>query len=46
LALDWSFSSSVGVEFAQSSIQWEAKGPIPEEMSQSLLINKKQGSVD
>jgi hypothetical protein len=28
LALYWSFSSGVGVKFAQSSSQWEA-GPIP-----------------
>ncbi len=35
-------SSGVGIKFAQSSSQWEA-GPIPEEMSQTLLTNKKQG---
>jgi hypothetical protein len=39
----WSFSSGVGVKFAQSSIQWEAE---TEEMSQTLLTNKKQGKVD
>jgi hypothetical protein len=31
-------SSGVGVQFAQSSSQWEAK-PIPEAMSQTLLTN-------
>jgi hypothetical protein len=45
LALYRSFSSGVGVKFAQSSSQWEAR-PIPEEMSQTLLTNKKQGNLD
>jgi hypothetical protein len=40
-----SFSSGIGVQFAQSSIQWEAKAN-PEEMSQTLLANKKQGNLD
>jgi hypothetical protein len=30
---------------AQPSSQWQAK-PIPEKMSQTLLINKKQGNLD
>jgi hypothetical protein len=38
-------SSGVGAQFAQSSSQWEA-GPMPEEMFQTLLTNKKQGSLD
>jgi hypothetical protein len=47
LARYWSFSSGFGVKFAQYFIQWEAKhGPIPEEMSQTMLTNKKQGNLD
>jgi hypothetical protein len=46
LALYWSFSSGVGVKFAQSSSQKRMQGPIPEEMSQSLQTNKKQGNLD
>jgi hypothetical protein len=42
LALYWSFSSGVGVKFLQSSSQWKAEA---EEMSQTLLINKKEGNV-
>jgi hypothetical protein len=38
-------SSGVGAQFAQSSSPWEA-GPMPEEMFQTLLTNKKQGSLD
>jgi hypothetical protein len=41
------FSSRVGVKFAQSSSQWK-QGPIPEELSQTLLTNKnnkKQGNL-
>ncbi len=38
-------SSGVGVKFAQSSSQWEARA-ISEEMSQILLTNKKQGNLD
>ncbi len=37
----------VGVEFVQSlSPANEKQGPIPEEMSQTLLTNKKQGNLD
>jgi hypothetical protein len=43
LALYWSFSSGVDVKFAQSSIATGKQGLIPKEMSQTLLINKKQG---
>jgi hypothetical protein len=47
MALYWSFSSSFGVKFAQYFSQWEAKqGPIPEEISQTMLTNKKQGNLD
>ncbi len=35
-----SFSSVIGVKFAQSSSQWEEKGTIFEEMSQTLLTKK------
>jgi hypothetical protein len=35
----------VGVKFAQSSSQWEARA-IAEEMSQTLLTNKKQENLD
>jgi hypothetical protein len=44
LALYWSFSSSVGVKFAQSSSHGK-QGLIHEEMSQTLLTNKKQVNV-
>jgi hypothetical protein len=45
LALYWSFfTSGVSVKLAQSSSQWEAR-PI-QEMSQTLLTNKKQGNLD
>jgi hypothetical protein len=44
LALYWLFSSGVGVKFAQSFSQWQ--GPIPEEMSQTLLTKKKQENLD
>jgi hypothetical protein len=48
LALYWLLSSGIGVKFEQSSSQWEARadGLIPEEMSQTLLTNKKQGNLD
>jgi hypothetical protein len=47
LALYWSFSSGAGIKFAQSSSQWEARAdPKPEEMTQTLLTNKKQGNLD
>jgi hypothetical protein len=42
---DLYFSYGVGVKFAQSSSQWEER-VIPEEMSQTLLKNKKQGNLD
>jgi hypothetical protein len=45
LALYWSFSSGVGVKFAQFSSQWEAGG-ILEEIYQTLLTNKKQENLD
>jgi hypothetical protein len=45
LALYWSFFSGVGVKFAQSSSQWK-QGPIPEDMSQTLLMKWKQGNLD
>jgi hypothetical protein len=35
----------IGVKFAQSSSQWEEKGTISEEMSQTLLPNKNQGNL-
>jgi hypothetical protein len=38
------FSSGVGVKFAQSSSQWKARADT-EEMSQTLLTNKKQGNL-
>jgi hypothetical protein len=41
LALYWSISSGVGVKFAQSSSQWEARADT-KEISQTLLTNKKQ----
>ncbi len=44
MALYWSFTSSVGVKFTQSSSQLEARAN-PEEMSQILLTNKKQGNL-
>jgi hypothetical protein len=47
LALYLSFSSGVGVTFAHSTLHSPTgnskQGPIPEEMSQTLLTNKKQG---
>jgi hypothetical protein len=46
LALYLSFSSGVGVQFAQSSPAKVKQGPIKEEMSQTLLTNKKQGNLD
>jgi hypothetical protein len=39
------FASGVDVKFAQSSSYWE-QGPVPEEMSQTLLTNKKQGNLE
>jgi len=44
LALYGSFSSGVGVKLAQTSSQWKVR-PIPEEMHQSLLNNKRQGNL-
>jgi hypothetical protein len=44
LALFWSFSSGIGIRFAQSSSQWEAQADIPEEMSQTLLQIKSKVS--
>jgi hypothetical protein len=37
-------SPGIGVKFAQSASQWE-QGPIPEEIYQMLLTNKKQGNL-
>jgi hypothetical protein len=47
LALYWLFLSGVGVQFAQSSrrLDWK-QGPIPEEIYQTLLTNKKQGNLN
>jgi hypothetical protein len=45
LALYGLFSSGVGVKFAQPSAANGKQGPIPEEMSQTLLTNKKQGNL-
>jgi hypothetical protein len=42
LALHWLFSSGVGAILKPTG----SKGPIPEESSQTLLTNKKQGSLD
>jgi hypothetical protein len=50
LALYLSFFSGVGVQFAQSSSQWEARADtVTEEISQNMLTNKKQkkqGNLD
>jgi hypothetical protein len=40
-----SFSSGIGVKFAQSSGQWETR-VIYEEIYQTLLTNKKQGNMN
>jgi hypothetical protein len=40
-----SFSSGIGVKFAQSSSSVK-HGPTPEEMFQTLLTNEKQGNLD
>ncbi len=46
IKVDWlSFSSGYGVQFAQHPDNGK-QGPIPEEMPQTLLINKKQGIMD
>jgi hypothetical protein len=45
LALYWLVSSGVGVKFAQSNANGK-QTPIREEMSQTLLTNKKQGNLD
>jgi hypothetical protein len=43
----WSFSFGIGVKFAQSSSQREARAyTVLKEMSQTLLTNKKQGNLD
>jgi hypothetical protein len=40
------FVFGVGVKLAQSSSQLEARASaVPEEMSQTLLTNKKQGNL-
>jgi hypothetical protein len=44
--LNWLFSSGVGIKFAQSSANGKQGRPIPEEMFQTLLTNKKQGKLD
>jgi hypothetical protein len=44
LALHLLFSSGVGVKFAQSSSR--KQGSTPEEISKTLLTNKKQGNLD
>jgi hypothetical protein len=43
LALYWSFSSGVGVKFAQFSSQWEARA---DTRGNVLLTNKKQGNLN
>jgi hypothetical protein len=40
------FCSGVGVKFAQSSPAKGKQKPIPKEMFQTLLTNKKQGNLD
>jgi hypothetical protein len=45
LALYFTFSSGVGIQFAQSSSQWDARAD-SEEISQTLLTNRKQGNLD
>jgi hypothetical protein len=45
LALYWLFSSGVGVILHNLPANWKQR-PIPEEMSQTLLTNKKQGNLD
>jgi hypothetical protein len=44
LALYLLFSPGVGIKFAQSASQWEAR-PIPEELYKILLTNKEQGNL-
>jgi hypothetical protein len=39
------FSSGVGLKFAQSPSQWEARADA-EEMFQIVLTNKKPGNLD
>jgi hypothetical protein len=47
VALYLLFSSGVGVQFAQYSTPANGKqGPVPEEMSQTLLANKKGRNLD
>jgi hypothetical protein len=48
VALYWSFFSGIGVKCLQSSSQWELgkQGPIPEEIHQTLLTDKKHGNLD
>jgi hypothetical protein len=43
LALYLLFSSGVGVKFAQSTCQWEARADT-EEIYQTLLTNNKKGN--
>jgi hypothetical protein len=45
LRVYWSFSSIVGVKICTIFQKWKP-GPIPEEMSQTLLTNKKQEIPD
>jgi hypothetical protein len=46
LALYWSFSSGVGVKNLHNPSANGKQGLIPEEMSQTLLTNNKQGNLD
>jgi hypothetical protein len=45
MALYWSFSSDVG-ENLHNPLANGKHGSIPEEMSQTLLTNKKQGNLN
>jgi hypothetical protein len=45
LALYWLFSSSVGVKIGQSSSNGKQE-PVPEDIYQIVLTNKKQGNLN
>jgi hypothetical protein len=45
LALYWLFSSGVGVNLPNTPANGK-QGPIPGEISQTLLTNKKKGNLD
>jgi hypothetical protein len=46
MTLKWSFFSAVGVQFANSSCQWEAQAQAAEEIYQTLLSNRNLGYID